>query len=86
GHKLIGHGLSSSFPSQHTLTVVIIAFAYLLAGFKTIGIIGLFVSLVVGLSRIYVGVHFPFDVVGSFLIGFLLVVFSNYMLKEMSLR
>ena len=86
GHKLIGHGLSSSFPSQHTLTVVIIAFAYLLAGFKTIGIIGLFVSLVVVLSRIYVGVHFPFDVVGSFLIGFLLVVFSNYMLKEMSLR
>ncbi len=86
GHKLIGHGLSSSFPSQHTLTVVIIAFAYLLAGFKTIGIIGLFVSLVVGLSRIYVGVHFPFDVVGSILIGFLLVVFSNYMLKEMSLR
>ena len=86
GHKLIGHGSSSSFPSQHTLTIVIIAFSYLLAGFKKIGIIGLILSAIVGLSRVFVGVHFPFDVIGSFVIGFLLVVSINYALKELAVR
>ncbi|MCU4578071.1 phosphatase PAP2 family protein [Acinetobacter courvalinii] len=86
GDKLIGHGASSSFPSQHTLTIVIIAFSYLLAGFKKIGIVGLVLSLVVGASRVFVGVHFPFDIVGSFIIGFLLVVATNYAVKEMTLR
>ena len=86
GHKLIGHGLSSSFPSQHTLTMVVIGFAYLFAGFKWIGYIGLSTSLIVGLSRVYVGVHFPFDVVGSFLIGFILVLSIRYLLKELAIR
>ena len=86
GHKLIGHGSSSSFPSQHTLTIVIISFSYLLAGFKKIGIIGLIFSAIVGLSRVFVGVHFPFDVIGSFVIGFILVVFVNYALKELAIR
>ncbi len=86
GHKLIGHGSSSSFPSQHTLTMVIIACSYLMAGFKLIGGIGLVLSLVVGLSRIYVGVHFPFDIMGAFLIGFMLVVAVNYGLKELAIR
>lgn len=86
GHKLIGHGSSSSFPSQHTLTIVIIAFSYLLAGFKKIGIIGLIFSAIVGLARVFVGVHFPFDVIGSFVIGFILVVFVNYALKELAIR
>ncbi|ENW04550.1 phosphatase PAP2 family protein [Acinetobacter beijerinckii] len=86
GHKLIGHGLSSSFPSQHTLTMVVIGFTYLFAGFKWIGYIGLSTSLIVGLSRVYVGVHFPFDVVGSFLIGFILVLSTRYLLKELAIR
>lgn len=86
GHKLIGHGSSSSFPSQHTLTVVVIAFSYLSAGFKKIGILGLVLALVVGFSRIYVGVHFPFDVLGSFVIGFLLVVASNAFIRVFSSR
>ncbi|WP_023271537.1 phosphatase PAP2 family protein [Acinetobacter gyllenbergii] len=83
GHKLIGHGSSSSFPSQHTLTIVIIAFSYLLAGFKKIGLI---LSAIVGLARIFVGVHFPFDVIGSFVIGFMLVISINYVLKALAIR
>ncbi|NNP77512.1 phosphatase [Acinetobacter sp. Ac_3412] len=86
GHKLIGHGSTSSFPSQHTITVVIIGFSYWMAGFKKIGLIGLLCSVVVGLSRVFVGVHFPFDVIGSFVIGFMLVVSVNYALKELAIR
>ena len=86
GHKLIGHGLSSSFPSQHTLTIAVIAFTYLMAGYRAIGIVGLLVGVIVGLARVYVGVHFPFDVIGSFVIGFLLVVSTNYVIKGLLLR
>ncbi|MEE9902701.1 MAG: phosphatase PAP2 family protein [Acinetobacter haemolyticus] len=86
GHKLIGHGSTSSFPSQHTLTIVIIGCSYLLAGFKLIGGIGLVFSLIVGLSRIFVGVHFPFDIIGAFLIGLMLVLFVNYSLPILALR
>ena len=86
GHQLIGHGLSSSFPSQHTLTIAIIAFSYWFAGFKKIGIAGGLVAITVGLSRIYVGVHFPFDIIGSFVIGLILVVSVNYVVKELTLR
>ncbi|MCH7386931.1 phosphatase PAP2 family protein [Acinetobacter modestus] len=86
GHQLIGHGPSSSFPSQHTLTITIIAFSYWLAGFKKIGVFGIFVGMVVGLSRIYVGVHFPFDIIGSFIIGLMLVVSVNYIVKELTVR
>ena len=86
GHKLIGHGASSSFPSQHTLTIVIVAFAYFMEGFKKLGVMGLVLSSIVGLSRIYAGVHFPFDILGSFMIGFVLVVATNAFLKEFAAR
>ncbi|MCH7313758.1 undecaprenyl-diphosphatase [Acinetobacter sp. ANC 3882] len=74
GHILTGHGSSSSFPSQHTLTVATIAFSYLLSGYRKIGSAALLLGFIVGWSRVYIGVHFPFDVIGSFMIAFILVL------------
>ncbi|NNP76512.1 phosphatase [Acinetobacter sp. Ac_3412] len=82
GHILTGHGSSSSFPSQHTLTVATIAFSYLLSGYRKIGSAALLLALIVGWSRIYIGVHFPFDVLGSFVIAFMLVLGMNIIFKE----
>ncbi|NIE96050.1 undecaprenyl-diphosphatase [Acinetobacter sp. Tr-809] len=86
GHILTGHGSSSSFPSQHTLTVATIAFSYLLSGFRKIGSAALLLGLIVGWSRIYIGVHFPFDVLGSFMIAFIIGLGMNEIFKIFILR
>ncbi|ENX21813.1 hypothetical protein F892_01051 [Acinetobacter vivianii] len=86
GHTLVGHGSTSSFPSMHTLTVATIAFSYLLSGFRKIGSIGLLLSVIVGWSRIYVGVHFPFDVIGSFVFAFMIVWGTNYIYEEYRIK
>jgi undecaprenyl-diphosphatase len=54
--------------------MVVIAFAYLLAGFKWIGIIGLS-SWLVGLSRVYVGVHSHLMWLVLFLLDFFSAVY-----------
>ncbi|WP_293745453.1 phosphatase PAP2 family protein, partial [uncultured Acinetobacter sp.] len=82
GHTLIHHSSSSSMPSQHTLTVAIIAFSFLMSEYRQIGVFGLFVSLIVGWSRIYMGVHFPFDVLGSFVVAFVIVFSVNILIKR----
>ena len=77
GVKLIDRSASSSFPSSHTLTISTIAFSFLLGGFKKIGLVGLLLSALVGWSRVYLGVHFPFDILGSFMIAYFVVVVSH---------
>jgi undecaprenyl-diphosphatase len=65
---LIKHGADSSFPSEHAT----VAFA-LAAGIATyrlrygIGLMAL--AALISFARIYVGVHYPFDVVGGATIG-----------------
>ncbi|ENX34281.1 hypothetical protein F889_02045 [Acinetobacter colistiniresistens] len=86
GHILTGHCSSSSFPSQHTLTVMTIAFSYLLSGYRKIGSMALLLGVIVGWSRVYIGVHFPFDILGSFVIAFLLVLTMNQVFKEFILK
>lgn len=63
---------SNSFPSGHTAFAVALAFAlYFLVRGTRWGVItawaGAVLAVVMGWSRIYIGVHYPSDVVASFL-------------------
>ncbi|MDO8582956.1 MAG: phosphatase PAP2 family protein [bacterium] len=65
---LIYHAANNGFPSDHSL----ISFAFASIAFvlnRKLGLILFALAFLVGLSRIYVGVHFPIDVLGSFLIS-----------------
>lgn len=65
GHTLIEHRPSSSFPSNHG--TVVFTYVAVLAFFTVWRLVAAFacVGLLVAWSRIYLGVHFPFDMLGA---------------------
>ncbi len=67
-HLLTMHDPDPSFPSTHTLIAVTLA-TVIYQHNKKLGIISFLIALIVGFSRVYVGVHYPSDVFWSSLIG-----------------
>jgi len=66
GTTLLSHKADSSFPSDHTTFTLSIAL--MLVTFKSTRILGIVLSVLAlwcGIARVYAGVHWPFDIVGS---------------------
>lgn len=61
-----------SFPSTHTLTMAVAAFSFSYYRSQVAPLL-LFFLLWVGFSRIYVGVHYPLDILGGILVGLISV-------------
>ncbi len=77
---LISHTADSSFPSDHA--VVMFSFTLPFFFFKRYkwGTSFFLLSILVGVARIYCGVHYPFDIIGSFLIA-LIVAYILFILR-----
>lgn len=70
GHftPLISHAADASFPSDHVAALAAVA-AVLWFAFRRLSVVVWALALVVGLARIYVGVHYVGDVVGGIVVG-----------------
>ncbi len=66
----------SSFPSKHTLLAFAVSTSFFLQK-RVLGSIMLLLSTLTGLSRVWVGHHYPSDIVGSAFIGSLASFFIN---------
>jgi undecaprenyl-diphosphatase len=69
GHTYFNHALDASFPSDHATIFFIIGFA-LLKNETRLGWGLLLAGAVVGWARVFLGVHFPLDILGALVAAF----------------
>ncbi len=82
---LISHNPDSSFPSDHVTIFLCIGF-YLLteSKLKLYGLLFILLGFTVGLARIYCGIHWPLDIMGSLVVSMLAAILTRYLEKTLS--
>ncbi|CAN2254642.1 Bacitracin transport permease protein BcrC [Bacillus subtilis] len=83
-NKLVDHAVDNSFPSDHTILFFSISFSFWLVHKKT-GWIWIIFALSVAISRIWVGVHYPFDVAAAAIFGILSAILSYWIVPRLAL-
>ena len=70
GTQLFQYPAETSFPSDHTTFMVSIALIFLyFKETRVYGVILLILGLIGGLARVFSGVHFPLDILGSVVVS-----------------
>lgn len=75
--NFLTHKKTSSFPSNHASFVFTVSFCFLFWFKKWISFFLFFLSFLVAWLRIFFGIHWPFDIVGSFVISLFSCFLSN---------
>lgn len=76
---------SASFPSRHATIAGVLAFAYTYFKSKWSPLL-IFIMLWIGISRIYVGVHYPLDILGGFIVAIISLALALIIKKFLEKR
>ncbi len=69
GHQFVAHLAETSFPSDHATVLFAVAFSAIMAIGGRWGLLALVAALTVAWSRIYLGIHWPLDMLGSAMVA-----------------
>lgn len=76
GHTLVEHRPNSSFPSNHATVFFAYAASLVIYGRRTLAGCFAAIGLVVAWSRIYLGIHYPGDMLGAAMVSVVAAVLS----------
>lgn len=77
GHQYLAHAPDDSYPSDHGTVIFTFALAFICWHRIWSGAILLITGAAIAWSRIYLGVHWPMDMLGALLVGLLSCLFSQ---------
>jgi undecaprenyl-diphosphatase len=69
GHAWLAHAPDPSFPSDHATVFASVALGLLLDGAVALAAATFIAGIAVAWARIFLGVHFPFDMLGALLVS-----------------
>lgn len=81
---LITHKANNGFPSDHVLWSAAAA-AIIFPSNKYLSVILWLLTILVGASRVYVGVHYPIDIVGGIVIAIAVAALVYLIIKRMKI-
>ena len=84
-HKLIAHSADFGFPSDHATGAGAIAAGLLFLSWR-LGLVTTVIAFLIAFSRVYVGVHFPQDVLAGLALGAVVAVIGIYLVVPLLTR
>lgn len=82
GHQWLAHAPDPSFPSDHMTVFSSIGLTLLAGGSSVTGTAVMVSALAVAWARIFLGVHYPLDMVGGLLVSILSLALSHPLWKR----
>ena len=77
GHQYLSHSPTESYPSNHGTIIFTFALAFIFWHRVWSGALLLSIGIAIAWSRIYLGVHWPLDMLGGLLVGMMGCLFSQ---------
>lgn len=79
---VIGELKDSSFPSGHTASSFAAAMVIFRNMSKKFGVPAIILAVLIGISRMYLGVHYPTDVIFGAISGIIIALTCDYIIKS----
>lgn len=82
-NQLIGHAIDNSFPSDHAIEFFSICITFLLFK-KNLRYVWLAIAILVSISRVWVGVHYPADILIGTILGIIGAALCYWIIPQLN--